>query len=101
MPSALDAFARLDVSRALEVLKQDDQIDHEFEVLMRKLIMFMMEDPRTISSGIDLAFVAKAIEPVGDHAKNLAEVTICVVNGVDVRHTPAASLEQASVGATN
>ena len=98
---ALDAFARLDVARALEVLKQDDQIDQEFEGLMRKLITFMMEDPRTISSCIDLVFVAKAIERVGDHAKNLAEVTIYVVNGIDVRHTPAASLEQASAGATN
>ena len=71
---ALDAFARLDIEKALEVLKQDDQIDQEFEGLMRKLITFMMEDPRTISSSIDLVFVAKAIERVGDHAKNLAEV---------------------------
>lgn len=95
---ALDAFARLDVSRALEVLKHDDEIDQEFDGLMRKLITFMMEDPRTISSCIDLVFVAKAIERVGDHAKNLAEVTIYVVNGTDVRHTPASSLEEASVG---
>src|ERR1043165_6652534 len=70
---ALDAFARLDTEKALEVLKQDDQIDQEFEGLMRKLITFMMEDPRTISSSIDLVFVAKAIERVGDHAKNLAD----------------------------
>jgi phosphate transport system protein len=83
---ALDAFARLDVERALEVLKQDDQIDKEFDGLMRKLITYMMEDPRTISSSIDLVFVAKAIERVGDHAKNLAEVIIYVVKGTDVRH---------------
>ena len=83
---ALDAFARLDVERALEVLKQDDQIDKEFDGLMRKLITYMMEDPRTISSAIDLVFVAKAIERVGDHAKNLAEVIIYVVKGTDVRH---------------
>ena len=70
---ALDAFARLDTARALEVLKQDDQIDQEFDGLMRKLITYMMEDPRTISASIDLVFVAKAIERVGDHAKNLAE----------------------------
>ncbi len=95
---ALDAFARLDVARALEVLKHDDAIDQEFEGLMRKLITFMMEDPRTISSCIDLVFVAKAIERVGDHAKNLAEVTIYVVNGTDVRHTPTAALEEASAG---
>ncbi len=96
---ALDAFARLDVARALEVLKHDDEIDQEFDGLMRKLITFMMEDPRTISSCIDLVFVAKAIERVGDHAKNLAEVTIYVVNGTDVRHTPPAALEEASIGA--
>jgi len=90
---ALDAFARLDVDKALEVLKQDDQIDQEFEGLMRKLITFMMEDPRTISSSIDLVFVAKAIERVGDHAKNLAEVIIYVVKGMDVRHNPVAAVE--------
>jgi phosphate transport system protein len=58
---------------ALAVLKQDDQIDQEFDGLMRKLITYMMEDPRTISASIDLVFVAKAIERVGDHAKNIAE----------------------------
>jgi len=83
---ALDAFARLDVEQALEVLRQDDQIDKEFEGLLRKLITYMMEDPRTISSSIDLVFVAKAIERVGDHAKNLAEAIIYVVKGMDVRH---------------
>ncbi len=90
---ALDAFARLDTEKALEVLKQDDQIDQEFEGLLRKLITFMMEDPRTISSSIDLVFVAKAIERVGDHAKNLAEVIIYVVKGTDVRHNPVATIE--------
>jgi phosphate transport system protein len=85
---ALDAFARLDVEAALEVLKQDDQIDREFDGLMRKLITYMMEDPRTISASIDLVFVAKAIERVGDHAKNLAEVIIYIVKGADVRHNP-------------
>lgn len=90
---ALDAFARLDTERALEVLKQDDQIDQEFEGLVRKLITFMMEDPRTISSSIDLIFVAKAIERVGDHAKNLAEVIIYVVKGTDVRHNPLSAVE--------
>ncbi len=85
---ALDAFARLDTARALEVLKQDDLIDQEFEGLLRKLITYMMEDPRTISASIDLVFVAKAIERVGDHAKNLAEAIIYVVKGTDVRHHP-------------
>jgi len=92
---ALDAFARLDTVRALEVLKQDDQIDREFEGLMRKLITYMMEDPRTISSSIDLVFVAKAVERVGDHAKNLAEAIIYIVKGADVRHTPMDAVENA------
>jgi phosphate transport system protein len=90
---ALDAFARLDTAKALEVLKQDDQIDQEFDGLLRKLITYMMEDPRTISSSIDLIFVAKAIERVGDHAKNLAEAIIYVVKGTDVRHTSVQDVE--------
>jgi phosphate transport system protein len=89
----LDAFARLDVEKALEVLRQDDQIDQEFDGLLRKLITYMMEDPRTISASIDLVFVAKAIERVGDHAKNLAEVIIYIVKGTDVRHSPVDTVE--------
>jgi len=90
---ALDAFARLDTAKALEVLKQDDQIDQEFDGLLRKLITYMMEDPRTISSSIDLVFVAKAIERVGDHAKNVAEAIIYVVKGTDVRHHSLEAVE--------
>ena len=90
---SLDAFARLDVEKAIEVIKQDDQIDQEFEGLMRKLITFMMEDPRTISSSLDLLFVAKAIERIGDHAKNIAEFIIYVVKGADVRHTSMEAIE--------
>jgi phosphate transport system protein len=92
---ALDAFARLDTARAIEVLKQDDQIDQEFDGLLRKLITYMMEDPRTISASIDLVFVAKAIERVGDHAKNIAEAIIYVVKGTDVRHVPMEAVEDA------
>ena len=90
---ALDAFARLDTAKALEVLKQDDQIDQEFDGLLRKLITYMMEDPRTISASIDLVFVAKAIERIGDHAKNLAEAIIYIVKGTDVRHTSMEEVE--------
>ncbi|HEY1393223.1 MAG TPA: phosphate signaling complex protein PhoU [Methylibium sp.] len=90
---ALDAFARLDTAKALEVIKQDDQIDEEFDGMMRKLITYMMEDPRTISASIDLVFVAKAIERVGDHAKNLAEQIIYIVKGTDVRHNPVETVE--------
>ena len=90
---ALDAFARLDVEAAIEVLRHDDQIDQEFDGLLRKLITYMMEDPRTISSSIDLVFVAKAIERVGDHAKNLAEQIIYIVKGTDVRHNAVDMVE--------
>jgi phosphate transport system protein len=92
---SLDAFARLDTAQALAVLKEDDQIDQEFDGLLRKLITYMMEDPRTISSAIDLVFVAKAIERVGDHAKNLAESVIYIVKGADVRHHSMADVEDA------
>ncbi len=85
---ALDAFARLDTAQALAVIQQDNEIDAEFDGFMRKLITYMMEDPRTISASIDLVFVAKAIERVGDHAKNLAEQIIYIVKGTDVRHNP-------------
>jgi phosphate transport system protein len=94
---SLDAFARLDAARALEVIQDDNQIDAEFEGLLRKLITYMMEDPRTISAAIDLVFVAKAIERIGDHAKNLAEQTIYIVKGTDVRHNALADV-QAIVG---
>jgi phosphate transport system protein len=93
---ALDAFARLDTAQAVSVLKADDQIDQEFDGLLRKLITYMMEDPRTISASIDLVFVAKAIERVGDHAKNLAEAVIYVVKGADVRHFAMSDVEVAA-----
>ena len=92
---ALDAFARLDTAVALSILKEDDQIDKEFDGFVRKLITYMMEDPRTISASLDLLFVAKAIERIGDHAKNIAEFIIYIVKGEDVRHTPMAQIESA------
>ena len=96
---ALDAFARLDTQAALEVLQQDDEIDQEFEGLLRKLITYMMEDPRTISASIDLVFVAKALERVGDHAKNLSEIIIYIVKGTDVRHNPLETVASLANGA--
>ena len=93
MRKALDAFARLDTGRALEIIRQDDAIDQEFDGLLRKLITYMMEDPRTITASIDLVFVAKAIERVGDHAKNIAEQIIYIVKGTDVRHNPIEAVE--------
>ena len=90
---SLDAFARLDATIALSILKEDDAIDKEFDGFVRKLITYMMEDPRTISPSLDLLFLAKAIERIGDHAKNIAEFTIYVVKGADVRHTPMEQIE--------
>lgn len=92
---ALDAFARLDVQAALSILKEDDLIDREFDGFVRKLITYMMEDPRTISASLDLLFLAKAIERIGDHAKNIAECIIYIVKGADVRHTSLAQVESA------
>lgn len=92
---ALDSFARLDTAMAVGILKEDDLIDKEFDGFVRKLITYMMEDPRTISASLDLLFVAKAIERIGDHAKNIAEVVIYIVKGADVRHTTMAEIESA------
>jgi phosphate transport system protein len=90
---ALDAFARLDCAAALAILKEDDLLDREFDGFVRKLITYMMEDPRTISSSLDLLFVAKAIERIGDHATNIAEFIIYVVQGADVRHSSMEHIE--------
>jgi phosphate transport system protein len=89
---ALDAFARLDGAQALKLIAADEVVDHEFRTVLRNLITFMMEDPRTISPALDTLWVAKAIERIGDHAKNIAEYVIYVVEGRDIRHTakPAA-----------
>ena len=90
---ALDAFARLDIRMAVAVLKEDDLIDREFDGFVRKLITYMMEDPRTISPSLDLLFLAKAIERIGDHSKNVAEQIIYLVEGKDVRHTSMEKIE--------
>jgi phosphate transport system protein len=90
---SLDAFARLDTATAVTILKEDDLIDKEFDGFVRKLITYMMEDPRTISSSLDLLFVAKALERIGDHAKNIAELIIYIVKGEDVRHTSIEHIE--------
>ncbi len=90
---ALDAFARLDTTAALAILKEDDLIDREFDGFVRKLITYMMEDPRMISPSLDLLFLAKAIERIGDHAKNIAELIIYIVKGADVRHAAMNEIE--------
>ncbi len=94
MRKSLDAFARLDTNMAIEIIKGDDAVDVEYDGFLRKLITYMMEDPRKITPSLDLLFLAKAIERVGDHAKNIAESIIYIVKGEDVRHTSMETLER-------
>ncbi|HTS22089.1 MAG TPA: phosphate signaling complex protein PhoU [Casimicrobiaceae bacterium] len=86
---ALDAFARLDVNAAADVISRDEAIDAAFLANLRQLISYMMEDPRTISPALEIVFIAKSIERIGDHAKNIAEDVVHVVKGKDVRHATA------------
>jgi phosphate transport system protein len=95
---ALDAFARMDTLAATEVARKDAAVDAHFEAIARQLATFMMEDPRTISTAIDVLWVAKAIERVGDHAKNIAEYVVYVVKGTDVRHVSMDEFERTALG---
>jgi phosphate transport system protein len=88
----LDAFARRDCTTAAEVIRDDAGIDTEFRSILRQLITYMMEDPRTISTSLEIVWIAKAIERIGDHAKNMAEYVIYIVKGTDVRHTQKVEL---------
>ena len=94
LKNALDAFARLDAVAAGRIVLEDQQIDNEFRSVLRQLITFMMEDPRTISTALDTIWIAKAIERVGDHAQNIAEYVIFVAKGTDVRHASQELLEK-------
>ena len=95
---SLDAFARLDVAEAMRVVRQDSEVDDAFRAIMRQLITFMMEDPRTITRSLEILFIAKAIERIGDHAKNISEYVIYMVKGKDVRHVSVEEIEREIMG---
>jgi phosphate transport system protein len=91
---SLDAFARLDLTAAAQVVRQDELVDEEFRSIIRQLITFMMEDPRMISTSLEILFAAKAIERIGDHAKNMSEYVVYLVKGKDVRHVTVEEIER-------
>ncbi|MEW6694152.1 MAG: phosphate signaling complex protein PhoU [Pseudomonadota bacterium] len=93
--ATLDAFARLDVQAAIKVIDEDNRLDVVYEGFVRKLITYMMEDPRMITPCLGLMFLAKAVERVGDHAKNIAEAAVYVAMGKDIRHATPAERESA------
>jgi phosphate transport system protein len=93
---ALDSFARLDVESAPENVRRDDEVDALFQGLLRQLLTYMIEDPRTISVSLDIIFIAKALERIGDHAKNVSEYVIYLTKGTDVRHGSIEEIEEAA-----
>lgn len=84
--TALNSFARLDVSETIDVLEKDKEVDDEYRSFMRQLLTYMLEDPRTISISLELMFIAKSLERIGDHTKNISQTVIYTVKGKDVRH---------------
>jgi phosphate transport system protein len=92
--SAMVSLEKLDLEHTAQIVRMDDEVDDAFRAVLRQLITFMIEDPRTISGCLDIVFVAKALERVGDHAKNISEYVVYAVKGKDVRHTSVEEIER-------
>jgi phosphate transport system protein len=92
--ASLDAFARFDVEAALEVVQQDKTVDQEYKTALRELITYMMEDPRSITRVMNIMWVLRGLERIGDHARNIAEYVIYLVKGLDVRHSSVEEIKQ-------
>ena len=92
--AALVSLEKLDLERTAQIVRMDDEVDDTFRAVLRQLITYMIEDPRTISGCLDIVFIAKALERVGDHAKNISEYVVYAVKGKDVRHISVAEIER-------
>ena len=92
--TGLEAFSQLDAEGALRMARKDKKVDREYEGLMRKSITYMMEDPRTIRRELAVLWCARALERIGDHAKNMAEYIVFLVHGKDVRHLGLQGMER-------
>jgi phosphate transport system protein len=95
---ALDAFARHDIEGAIEVVRSDKMVDDQYASAIRELSTYMMEDPRSISQAINILWILRAIERIGDHARNISEQVIYLVSGADVRHSSLSEMEEQAQG---